>query len=545
MPSVMKYLLSLSLCCYLRQTTVEAKLNYTECAVKATSTHQRFPNSSFLVNAKGKPISSLSQAQGVSYEWCAENCGSSDNYNDYNWNYFSQGLLSWLVPWLALTAQLPFGTRSKALNLWALCLAVGSPSLSAYSLALTLLNSRSINETFQKLKAANKHQHGSHKMKMIKAARTFLIESQSVPIQIYNGVRREFAQLVVLPENIVWWSNLRKEILKSKKEPTFSLYAQIGSVCISQIIAIINYLVSGAISTDVGIGLAINSLWIWELPVVLGWAYTGTQEHAESITAALASIPPPRLRCSQVLDGECIGIRDRASFNPFRSCLPISLQSHNACSVQAVLGRGNFQLPLLQRMEVQESPVQHQTQEKEQTPHSVTSEKPSTAPPGTTTSHSDKPDMPDAVNHSDGYSPSETESASSEPHGSSVETFCGFAIAGYDCEPGPIFYFARAWSHMNAVDHVAGAINTINVRQGVWNVRGQAWVTDSNRMNENLEGSPEECSRYISPLGRDEQDLSIHANGSTELHRNCVYAAVIAVLLQWGTTGAAFVIAYG
>ena len=64
-------------------------------------------------------------------------------------------------------------------------------------------------------------------------------------------------------------------------------------------------------------------------------------------------------------------------------------------------------------------------------------------------------------------------------------------------------------------------------------------------MSENFEGSPEDCSRYISSLGQDEQDLSVHAAGSSELNWNCGSAAFVAVVLQWGTTGAAIVIAYG
>ena len=220
-------ILLIFLCCHLQLARVEGNLNYTGCALKAIDAHERVPNSSFLVDAEGKLTNNLRLAQGVTYGWCAQNCGSSDNYNDYNWAFFSQGILSWLVPWLALTVQLPFATRSKAMSLWVLCLAIGSPSLVTYTLSLTLLNSRSINNSFRRLRASNKHEHASHRMEMIEALRILLTECQGIPIQIYNGTRREFAQLIVKPENIPWWSELRRELLKSKKG-SFGLYTQIG-----------------------------------------------------------------------------------------------------------------------------------------------------------------------------------------------------------------------------------------------------------------------------------------------------------------------------
>jgi len=55
---------------------------------------------------------------------------------------FSQEVGVWLVPWLALVSQLPFGANDKVDNLISVSLTVGCPTLAAYSLALTVLNGR-------------------------------------------------------------------------------------------------------------------------------------------------------------------------------------------------------------------------------------------------------------------------------------------------------------------------------------------------------------------------------------------------------------------
>ena len=309
--------------------SINAQLNYTKCAAEAVAAYQNSPNSSFLVDAGGKITYDLHQANGVSYTWCEKHCGSSDNYDHYTWDFFSQGILTWLVPWLALIARFPFGTRSKAMNFWALCLTIGSPALAAYSLALTLLNSRSVNKKFRRLKEVNKSLHGSRQLELIKGARVLLIESQSCPINVSNGPQREFAQLIVRLENLALWRSIRIDLLASQKERSFALYAQIGVVCTIQIWTIINYFVYGALDTDIWIGLAINSLWTWELPVVIGWFIAGTQECASSITAASTAHLYQRPEYRVALEARSLSIRDRTLCDPFALHLRAPSPTHN------------------------------------------------------------------------------------------------------------------------------------------------------------------------------------------------------------------------
>jgi hypothetical protein len=142
--------------------------------------------------------------------------GPRGGWEPFDWTYFSTSVTAWVLPWLALTAQLPYETRSSFNNLLSLLLAVGSPMLITYSLCLTILNSRWINKYFRSLHDYNE-ELGKKQVKAIKAVRVFLREGQHVPIKIKQS-KAEFAQLVVLPENRAWWESLGKEVIKSKRE---------------------------------------------------------------------------------------------------------------------------------------------------------------------------------------------------------------------------------------------------------------------------------------------------------------------------------------
>ena len=296
--------------------TVNAgSFNNSFCAQIAYQTFSNAPNNSFLYDQQGRPTGNLANAWGISYDSCKVLCGTEDNGGYYDWNFLSQGVSSWLIPWLALTAQLPFETKDKTTNFIALLLALGSPALAAYSLALTILDARRINQKFRQIKEDSQTLHRPLQIKAVKAARFILTEMQHVPIQIFNGRRREISQLIVNPDNWALWCSLRQKLLITKRKWTYSLYAQVGWVCISQVLAIIDFFTSASSDSSIGIGLAINSLWLWMIPIVLGWVYVGNQTSAESIKNALTEVDVPALGSERNLKGECIGIRDRTTYD--------------------------------------------------------------------------------------------------------------------------------------------------------------------------------------------------------------------------------------
>ena len=433
-------------------------LDYSQCALDANETYFRAPNKTFLYDQHGNPTNNASQAWGISYKSCKNLCRTPENGHFYDWNFLSQGITSWVLPWLALTAQLPFGAKGKKSNLLALFLALGSPALISYSLALTVLNSKAINRMFREIEVNSQPSQQADVIKLLQFPRKVLIEIQHIPIQILNGPRRELAQLVVCPENRAWWESLHERIQLTKRGWTLSLYAQIAYVSIAQIITVVQFFTSGSSSNNVGIGLAINSLWLWMIPVVLGWVRVGTQTSADSVKTAIMNIQVPILYPKRDSSNACLGIHDRTVYNH-----GFSLRSIEHVKQQFDIPNSSF----------------------------------------------------------------------------------GLSIPGCELELGYIFNCARVWSHLNAAKHVTEAYkNMIDQQFARRTVSGRPWVHEAASWNDNFRGSPEQMSRYISATNIDEPDLSVHASGSLDLYKNLALAAFVAMLLQWGSTGAAIVIAY-
>jgi hypothetical protein len=250
-----------------------------------------------LVDINGRPTTNITQAKGCTTGTCRR-----FSKGQAGWTFISSGDFvplfgTWLVPWLALTAQMPYETKSKALNLMSLLLALGSPMLATYSLSLTVLNARWINNAFKKELDAWRKLVGEgapkEVLKAIKCMRWSMIETQHVPIRIHRGEHHAFAQLIVRPENAGWWKKFKKELLKTKREKTLSLFMQLAWVIVSQVLSIVQFFTTGTDDTTVVLGQAINALWTWMLPIVWGWVFVGTQNTAQSIPDAIENAPAP------------------------------------------------------------------------------------------------------------------------------------------------------------------------------------------------------------------------------------------------------------
>src|SRR5436190_4139942 len=126
------------------------QFNYTQCGIDAKAAYMNAPNRTILYDQNGSPTSDLNTAWGISYELCDILCTPEDSWTLFTWNYFAPSFTSWLLPWLALTAQLPYETKDRPTSLLALFLAIGSPMLIIYSLSLTILNARWINKIFKR-----------------------------------------------------------------------------------------------------------------------------------------------------------------------------------------------------------------------------------------------------------------------------------------------------------------------------------------------------------------------------------------------------------
>ncbi|RPD78553.1 hypothetical protein L226DRAFT_503087 [Lentinus tigrinus ALCF2SS1-7] len=217
----------------------------------------------------GNPISSVSQANAVSYGLCVRACGAGPEA--FDWPAFYQQFSSWLLPYLALLSQLPFGAESRLSNLTSVLLTVGSPVLAAYSLALTVLNSRWVTRRFRGLTYPNA-EHAAAILRNLQAA--------PICISYEDGL---LPSLVVLHDNDEWWKELSAG-LKHSDTWSAAAVASMGWVVIAYLLTIIDSFTgipSGSEDSASSafrvlqildlFGKGIGFLWLWLVPVVYGW----------------------------------------------------------------------------------------------------------------------------------------------------------------------------------------------------------------------------------------------------------------------------------
>ncbi|KAJ6551660.1 hypothetical protein B0H19DRAFT_1297417 [Mycena capillaripes] len=203
----------------------------------------------------GRPVSNISEATAITYDLCLRACGSGSEA--FNWNIFSQQFTAWLLPYLALVSQLPFGARTRLDNLVSMLLTVGSPTLAAYSLALTVLNGHWIAERFSHLSYPN-----------VRNAVKILSSLQQSPLQV-NTEDSLLASLVVLHANDEFWIEL-EAWLNYVHTWSIAAVASILWVVIAYFFTVVDSF-TVTYSTLNSNGQAVGSVFLWLLPVVVAW----------------------------------------------------------------------------------------------------------------------------------------------------------------------------------------------------------------------------------------------------------------------------------
>lgn len=256
-----------------------AGLNFTQCIfdimANANSTHDL----AGLLDGNGNPVSNASDATSISYSLCTSVCGTSRE--PFQWPVFAQDFSAWLLPNLALISQLPFGAQYRLDNLMSAFLTVGSPTLAGYSLFITLLNSRWIHRRFDQ---------SVHYPNSLFAV-SILSSLQQVPLRLHFS---HFPSLVVLPENDCWWKSF-SEFVNYTHTWSIASATSIAWVIVAYILNVANSPSDERFSSYTD-GDATGSLWLWLIPIVVGWlqlspkcdfgrlqaAYNHADEHAHT-----------------------------------------------------------------------------------------------------------------------------------------------------------------------------------------------------------------------------------------------------------------------
>ena len=150
-------------------------------------------------------------------------------------------------------------------------LTVGSPTLAAFSLVLTALNTRWANDRFSAIQYPNSRN-------AVKA----LIYLQQVPLRLTttDGL---LPSLVVLPENDDWW-----ESLVDRLEQTHTWTIAAATSIIWVIVAFAFTIVDSFMNLGNNInsnGQGVGSLWLWLVPIVVGWLWIPVCSHDKLKTA--------------------------------------------------------------------------------------------------------------------------------------------------------------------------------------------------------------------------------------------------------------------
>ena len=232
-------------------------VNFTQCLLSINNN----PTLTGKMNNHGDLLSeSATNATAITYGLCIKHCGTGQD--PFQWTVFSEQFSSWLLPWLALLSQLPFGANDKLDNLESMLLTLGSPTLAAYSLALTVLNGRWISQLFSKYRYPNS-----------KNAARILSNLQQSPLRVDTDDVL-LASLIMLPQNDKWWEELVVWLEYYPHTWSISAATSIAWVIIAYIFTIFHYFSQSAQDALDPNGDRVGSigpLWLWLLPIVVGW----------------------------------------------------------------------------------------------------------------------------------------------------------------------------------------------------------------------------------------------------------------------------------
>ncbi|KAJ7596456.1 hypothetical protein C8J56DRAFT_288075 [Mycena floridula] len=252
---------------------IMARLNISQCVVTALTSPELYRDG--WRNAKGDSVTDPLLVVGISLEVCKQVCEAPPKPS---WNIFSQQFAAWLLPWLALISQLPFGAETRRENLMSMILTIGSPTLAIYSLVFTVINGQYVYHRFKPFKFPNAYD----------AAR-ILACLQQAPLHI-SRVPGLLESLVALESNDIWFKKFRKAIEYKQKWGLPAITA-IGWVVVAYILTVLDSFISfPQYSSSTGDlnenGEAIGTLWLWLLPIVVGWLQLSPKFHHSKIQKA-------------------------------------------------------------------------------------------------------------------------------------------------------------------------------------------------------------------------------------------------------------------
>jgi hypothetical protein len=245
-----------------------AGLDWTQCLLDIKASANVTNNLVGLLDGNGYPVSNIADATAISYSLCTSACGSGRNFQ---WPVLSQDFSSWLLPYLALISQLPFGAHDRLDSVMSAVLTVGSPALAGYSLFITLLNSRWINRRFRPL-LTNPNSY---------FAVSIVSSLQQFPLKWHSN---HFASHIVHLESDCWWKYLH-QLADNGQSWSAASATSIGWVVVAYVLSIVNS-PSDAFTSAQADGGVTGSMWLWLISIVVGWLLLSPKCDFKRLTTA-------------------------------------------------------------------------------------------------------------------------------------------------------------------------------------------------------------------------------------------------------------------
>lgn len=222
--------------------TVHSPTNFTACLIRLKDDSTWDGG----LDNKGDHVD-REKATAIGYWTCYDECGHGPE--PFVWPVFSRQFSSWLLPWLALLSQIPFGAKLRKDNVIALLLTVGSPALAGYSLILTVLNGYYVSRRFLHFTYPNAY----HAVSILAG-----LQQSALRIITEDGL---LASLVVLPQNDKWWADMTR-LIDYEHTWAISALANITWVIVAYVFTVADSFddVTEAINTN---GQGVGSLWLW------------------------------------------------------------------------------------------------------------------------------------------------------------------------------------------------------------------------------------------------------------------------------------------
>ncbi|PVF92987.1 hypothetical protein CPB86DRAFT_716343 [Serendipita vermifera] len=249
----------------------------------------------WLIAPDGSWTDNTTLAIGTDYTTCKKYCGT--NGSAFQWNAFAPQFTGWLLPFLTLTAQLPYESDGIWHDLMSLFLTVGSPQLAMYSLALTILNSRHAKQRLDQIFSRDRdpvtpEHRVMHDMLNNLKDRVFqtlrVSQQQSFELGDLRPHPPNLDDFAKTREELLWWTTVQESLSRRNRRFTASLATQAAWVIIAFSFTWVDAFGSEKIGTNVtAFGLAIALCWSWTLVLVLGWFFAGVSTSRRPMTEAI------------------------------------------------------------------------------------------------------------------------------------------------------------------------------------------------------------------------------------------------------------------